>query len=102
MAPDPPIPAEIPGEPLSAPVGDADSVAEARGMLPDAEALAEPEDTAADDDVEELQARLYRGVVDRVLPTMPKLGEGVVGAASWSVYHQTLVVPNRGHPTASQ
>lgn len=42
-------------------------------------------------------------MVDRVLPTTPKLGEGVVGAASWSVYHQVLVLPNRvSQPTSSQ
>lgn len=33
---------------------------------------------------------------------MPKLGEGVSGAASCSVYHQVLVDPKREHPTSSQ
>lgn len=42
-------------------------------------------------------------MVDRVLPTTPKLGEGVSGEASWSVYHQVLVLPNRvSQPTSSQ
>jgi len=32
------------------------------------------------------QVRLYKGVVLSVEPTIPKLGLGVTGAASWSVY----------------
>lgn len=58
-------------------------------------ALLELEDTA-------LQERSNRGVVLRVLPTMPKLGFGVTGAASWRVYHQVLIFPKLGQPTASQ
>lgn len=41
-------------------------------------------------------------MLDRVLPTIPKLGAGVVGAASCSVYHQTFVLPKSGQPTSSQ
>jgi len=33
------------------------------------------------------QLRSKRGVVESVLPTMPKLGLGVSGDASWRVYH---------------
>jgi hypothetical protein len=33
------------------------------------------------------QLRSNRGVVESLLPTMPKLGLGVSGAASWRVYH---------------
>lgn len=51
---------------------------------------------------EELQERSYKGVVVKVLPTIPKLGDGVSGAASWRVYHQTFVSSKRGHPTSSQ
>ena len=57
----------------------------------DAEAAEAAEDVAAPDDEELLlattdpaagQVRLYKGVVVRVEPTSPKLGLGVVGAAS--------------------
>lgn len=65
--------------------------------VPEAETL-----TLEDDADEELHERSYSGVMDRELPTIPKLGDGVSGAASWRVYHQTLVAPNRGHPASSQ
>jgi len=61
-----------------------------------------------DDDEEEVEESLieqlksYRGVVVKEEPTIPKLGLGVTGAASWSVYHQILVFPKRGQPTSSQ
>lgn len=55
-----------------------------------------------DDESDALQERSYRGVVDSLSPTIPKLGEGVSGAASWRVYQKTLVFPNRGQPTSSQ
>jgi hypothetical protein len=48
------------------------------------------------------QVKLNRGVVLNLPPTIPKLGSGVVGSASWRVYHQVLVLPNRAHPTSSQ
>ena len=51
----------------------------------------------ADDIVE--HSKLYSGVVDKLDATMPKLGLGVVGAASCKVYHQVLTVPNKEHPT---
>jgi len=52
--------------------------------------------------------RSYSGCVLNVLslvllPTRPKLGSGVVGAASWRTYHQVLTLPNAdAHPTSSQ
>jgi hypothetical protein len=55
-----------------------------------------------------LHERLYSGVVLNVeslvlLPTRPKLGSGVVGAASWRTYHQVLTLPKAdAHPTSSQ
>lgn len=57
---------------------------------------------AAEEEEEAEQERSKRGVVLRVLPTIPKLGLGVTGSASWRMYHQVLVLPNRGHPTSSQ
>lgn len=56
------------------------------------------------DDADEIAGhwRLYNGVVLKLEPTMPKLGLGVVGAASCSVYHQVLTLPNNEHPTWSQ
>lgn len=60
------------------------------------------EDAAAEEEEEAEQERSKRGVVLRVLPTIPKLGLGVTGSASWRMYHQVLVLPNRGHPTSSQ
>lgn len=67
---------------------------------------------AADDDEDEPEpepapltaphVRLYRGVVVKVLPMTPKLGSGVAGAASWSVYHQMLSDWNSGQPTSCQ
>lgn len=55
-----------------------------------------------DEDVIFLHDISKSGVVLNGFPTMPKLGFGVEGDASWSVYHQTLVLPNRGQPTWSQ
>ena len=72
-------------EPELADVADVDDVA----LLEDELVLAE-------------QLRSYSGVVPPDAPTTPKLGLGVVGAASWSAYHQVLVLPKRGHPTWSQ
>jgi len=37
-----------------------------------------------------------------VLPTIPKLGFGVTGAASWRVNQYMSIFPKLGHPTASQ
>ena len=49
------------------------------------------------------QLRSYSGVLLRVEPTTPKLGLGVVGAASCSVYHHVLYLPKSSlHPTWSQ
>lgn len=63
----------------------------------DDEALLEDEVLLAE------QLRSYRGVLLRVEPTTPKLGLGVVGAASWSAYHQVLYLPKAtAHPTWSQ
>jgi hypothetical protein len=59
------------------------------------------EEAAAEEEEAE-QDRSKRGVVLRVLPTIPKLGLGVTGLASCRMYHQVLVLPNRGHPTSSQ
>ena len=39
------------------------------------------------------QLKSKRGVVLRVVPTIPKLGFGVVGYASWRVYHHVLIFP---------
>jgi len=71
------------------------------------EAAAEVEDDpdeAEDEELEEtsLQERSKRGVVLRVEPTIPRLGEGVVASASWRVNHQVLTLPRRGHATSSQ
>lgn len=71
----PPTPAEIPGEPVSRPEAEATTEALAE--------VAAPEDVpVVVADEEELHERSYRGVVVRVLPTIPKLGDGVLGAAS--------------------
>ena len=43
--------------------------------------------------------RLYSGVVVKLDPTIPKLGLGVVGAASCNVYHQVFTLPNSEQPT---
>lgn len=104
-----PAPAEIPGDPASAPLAVGTAVA-APPPAPPPDTDAVPDAAAADDeedeegeDEEALHERSYSGVVDRVLPTTPKLGEGVFGAASWSVYHQVLVLPKRvWQPTSSQ
>jgi hypothetical protein len=48
------------------------------------------------------QVKLNKGVVLNWPLTRPKLGSGVVGSASWRVYHQVLVLPNKAHPTSSQ
>lgn len=42
------------------------------------------------------------GVSLKVLPTMPKLGFGVTGAASWRVNQYVLTTPKLAHPTLSQ
>ncbi|KAL2286237.1 hypothetical protein FJTKL_07038 [Diaporthe vaccinii] len=87
-----PAPAEIPGDPPSAPLAVAAAEDTPVAALPP-DAVAVPE-AAADEEEDDDEA---------VLPTTPKLGEGVSGEASWSVYHQVLVLPNRvSQPTSSQ
>lgn len=110
-----PTPAGIPGEPLSTPLAvatrevtteadpDPKAVTEVVAVpepeaspetdvvpdtkaVPEAEAIPEADADEEDDESEVLQERSYRGVVDKASPTIPKLGEGVVGAASWRVY----------------
>lgn len=108
VLPEPPTPALTPGLPLSAPLAEATAESELRMLdaaLPEALTAAvfeEAADEAADELDTLLQDRSYKGVVVKVLPTIPKLGAGVVGAESWRVYHQTLVFPNRGQPASSQ
>jgi len=73
----------------------------------DAEAtIEEVEATAEDSALLELetaaQERSYKGVVLKLLPTIPKLGLGVTGLESCWVNHQVLTFPKRGHPTSSQ
>jgi len=70
----------------------------------DATAEVEDPDEAEDEELEEtaLQERSNNGVVLKVEPTIPKLGEGTVGSASWRVNHQVLTLPRRGHATSSQ
>jgi hypothetical protein len=49
------------------------------------------------------QERSKYGVVVKGLPlTIPKLGLVWTASLSVRVYHQVLVLPKRGHPTASQ
>jgi len=49
------------------------------------------------------QERSKYGVVVKGLPsTIPKLGLVWTASLSSRVYHQVLVLPKRGHPTASQ
>lgn len=49
------------------------------------------------------QVKLKRGVVLSSLPTIPKLGLGAVGAASWRMYHQVLTLSKSSpQPTWSQ
>jgi hypothetical protein len=62
----------------------------------------EDPDEAEDEEETSLQERSNNGVVLKVEPTIPKLGEGVVGSASWRVNHQVLTLPRRGHATSSQ
>lgn len=62
---------------------------------------------AVDVELEEVrlvQERSKRGVVLKVFPSMiPKLGFGVAPpSVSSRVYQKMLVLPKRGHPTASQ
>lgn len=60
-------------------------------------------DEAEDEELETAeQDRSNNGVVLKVEPTIPKLGEGTVGSASWRVNHQVLTLPRRGHATSSQ
>jgi len=67
----------------------------------DLETEVEVEDEEDDEDEDETaeQLRSYRGVVLSDDPTTPKLG---AVPASSRVYHQILVLPNRGQPTSSQ
>ena len=67
-----------------------------------AEVEEDPPDEADDEPETALQERSNNGVVLKVEPTIPKLGEGTVGSASWRVNHQVLTLPRRGHATASQ
>lgn len=65
---------------LTDPVATSDAVAD-----PETTAVAVPEAGALaleDESDEELQERSYKGVVVKELPTIPKLGDGVSGAAS--------------------
>jgi len=48
------------------------------------------------------QVRSYKGVVLSVDPTSPKLGLGVVGAASCKVYQNVLILPSTVQATWSQ
>ncbi len=77
--------------PLSTELGKADAT-----LTVDEEAV-----VAELEDAEEIAGhwRLYSGVVVKLEPTIPKLGLGVVGAASCSVYHQVLTLPKSEHPT---
>lgn len=79
-----PVPVGLEGAPVTVAVPDSLPVPEAVAD-PDTTAVAVPETEAlraVDELDEELQERSYRGVVVRVLPTIPKLGDGVSGAAS--------------------
>lgn len=87
-----PPPTTTDAVPLATELDDADStlaVEEAVTELEDAEEIAG-------------HCRLNSGVVVKPEPTIPKLGLGVVGAASCTVYHQVLTLPNSEHPTWSQ
>lgn len=48
------------------------------------------------------QVRSYSGVVVRVEPIRPKLGLGVLGAASCRVYQKVLILPRTEQATSSQ
>lgn len=108
----PPAPGEPPVSPPADVVAcDPEELATVDRVVPDADGdVADAEDVAdavAEDDDEEdetsEQLKSYKGVVLRVEPTMPNEGFGVVGAASWSVYHQVLTLPNNMlQPTSSQ
>lgn len=104
-APDPEAEPDVEAEAVSGVDVDpeAETVSEPEAT-PEAEAVLEA-DTDADEEAaksDALQERSYRGLVDKVSPTIPKLGEGVTGAASCKVYQKTLVFPNKGQPTWSQ
>jgi len=103
-----------PGLPMSAVavLPAATTVAEAAESL-DAEASEDTKDeaeTEAEAEADEVldedvalaeQERSYSGVVLEE-PMTPKLGLGVVGAASWTVYQYVFAWPNSLHPTSSQ
>ena len=101
-----PVAAELP-TPLPAPLdGESPPPDEATGD--EATELAEAPVLVVDDGVLELeetaaQERSKYGVVVKGLPaTIPKLGLVWTASLSVRVYHQVLVLPKRGHPTASQ
>lgn len=68
----------------------------------DAEAEVEEGVDDLEDDDTSLQDKSNNGLVLKVDPTIPKLGEGIVGSESWRVNHHVLTFPKRGHPTSSQ
>jgi len=92
----PPLPLPFPLPPPTAEDEevDAEATIEEVGATAEDSALLELE-TAA-------QERSYKGVVLKLLPTIPKLGLGVTGLESCWVNHQVLTFPKRGHPTSSQ
>jgi hypothetical protein len=98
--PETPEPEPEASEPAE-PVGEAEVAEETK---PDFSAIPAPEvleEAAAElEDVEALQLKSYRGVVSVEEPVTPKLG--AVVPASSRMYHQVLVVPNRGQATSSQ
>ena len=79
---------------------------------PEVEVVFDPLEVEVDDvpegSVTPAHERLYNGVVLKVaslvlLPRIPKLGFGVVGAASCRTYHQVLILPKAdAHPISSQ
>lgn len=82
---------------------DADAVAEAEAeeFRPAVvEAIAEEVELL--DDPGAGQVRSYSGVVVRVEPIRPKLGLGVLGAASCRVYQKVLILPRTEQATSSQ
>lgn len=121
MSVEPPLPAGLEVEDaeallllvdwLSPPVAEVTVVAVASAPEPervDAELVAVEEGSKLEGSVTLAHERSYSGVVLNVaslllVPTRPKLGFGVVGAASWRTYHQVLTLPKAdAHPTSSQ
>ena len=73
-------------------------------MLAGAVPLAVPlaVDEEGDRTVTSLQEISNRVLSLSLLPTIPKLGFGMTGSASWRVNQYMLIFPKFGHPTASQ